>query len=485
MNAAVEDVLIEYIAEPTARIFHNSPAFVRAMMGPIGSGKTVACVQEILRIGMLQEPQRDGIRRTRWAVIRNTFPELKSTTIKTFLDWFEPISSIIYSVPITAIIQFGDVWIEVFFIALDKPKDVKKLKSLELTGIFINESSEIPKEVLDMATGRVARYPAKRDGGAVRSCVILDTNPPDDDHWLYRMFEEELPDTYELFKQPPALLRLQGKNGPIYLPNPAAENVKHQQLGYKYWLNLIPGKAKEWINVFVMGMYGSSHAGRPCYPSYNDSVHCSSKPLEVYKTVPLLLGWDYGRTPVCIIGQMAPSGQFRILDEIIVDVDGPGMGIRKFVRDVVKPYLTQHYAGHDAVYSWGDPSGISKDSGEQSLFDIQGEEGIPTESALSNDIPYRLENVDYFLLRMVDGEPGLLLDPKCRIVRKGFLGGYRFERVQVVGGGYKDKPNKNRYSHPHDSVQYLADLAKNGIVTMTDRTVATEVHTGINPDGWT
>lgn len=481
-----KDLLITYQAEPTGVKLHASKAFVRGLMGPIGSGKSVTCIQEIFRLACEQKPNRDGKRRSRWAIIRNTYPELKSTTIKTYLDWFGPIQNIKFDSPIVSVLEVNDVWIEIFFLSLDKEADIRKLKSLELTGVFMNEASELPKAVLDMATGRVGRYPAKRDGGATRSCVLLDTNPPDDDHWWYRMFEEDRPESFELFKQPPALIRLEHAGKDLYLPNPEAENIRNLDGGYNYYLRQTAGKSKGWVDVFVMGQYGTSSDGRPCYPSYNDAVHCSNEILKPVENSPILLGWDYGRTPVCIIGQMTPRGQLVILDEVCVDTDGHGMGIRQFTRDVVKPFLNTHYFGYTFL-SWGDPAGIARSQKvEENCYEIQAIEGIPTESAMSNDVSYRLENVDYFLLRMVDGKPGFQLSPNCKILRKGLNGSYQFERVQVSGDArYKDMPTKNKYSHSQDGLQYLADLAKNGVTNMTDRAVAKPLMDGPSAAGWT
>ncbi len=60
------------------------------------------------------------------------------------------------------------------------------------------------------------------------------------------------------------------------------------------------------------------------------------------------------------------------------------------------------------------------------------------------------------LNRLVNGQPGLLVSPKCRITRKGMAGGYHYKRVQVVGDErYQDKPNKNRFSHPCEAAQYM------------------------------
>ena len=77
---------VNYKAEPTASRFHRSNAFVRVLRGPIGTGKSVTCCMEMIRRGKEQEPF-EKVRRTRWAAIRNTYPELISTTIKTWEDW--------------------------------------------------------------------------------------------------------------------------------------------------------------------------------------------------------------------------------------------------------------------------------------------------------------------------------------------------------------------------------------------------------------
>jgi hypothetical protein len=58
---------------------------------------------------------------------------------------------------------------------------------------------------------------------------------------------------------------------------------------------------------------------------------------------------------------------------------------------------------------------------------------------------------------MVDGEPALLIDPRCRYIIKGFGGRYHYRRLQVPGQDrYTDVPNKNEYSHIHDSLQYAS-----------------------------
>ena len=121
----------------TLKEFLKNKSFFRGIRGPVGSGKSVACCIEIIKTAITQEKSEDGIRKSRWAVIRNTNPQLKTTTIKTWLDWFpeEDWGTFTWSVPYTHKIQKGDIDLEVIFLALDRPEDVKKLLSLELTGV--------------------------------------------------------------------------------------------------------------------------------------------------------------------------------------------------------------------------------------------------------------------------------------------------------------------------------------------------------------
>ena len=144
-----------------AKTFMKDPSFVRGLRGPVGSGKSVTCCMEIMRKATQQKPNEKGVRRTRWAVVRNTNPQLKTTTIKTWRDWFDDdLGRFIWSPPYTHHLNFAladktIVECEVIFLALDKTEDVKKLLSLELTGVWVNEAREIGKSIVDACTMRV------------------------------------------------------------------------------------------------------------------------------------------------------------------------------------------------------------------------------------------------------------------------------------------------------------------------------------------
>lgn len=474
-----------YVPSPTMKRFHESPAKFRGVMGPIGSGKSSGCCWEVLRLAMMQEPW-NGVRKVRVAIVRATYSELTSTTIRTWRDWFNsqmcPLKE--HESPISGRmrIRLGDgtlLDLEVFFCALEREEDTRKVLGMELTGIWFNEAKELPWGIVRDGMSRIGRFPAKREGGCTRKFAIADTNPPDDEHWWYKLAEEGrlvsdaegiTSKDFEFFRQPPALiLTEQG-----YAPNPAAENVEHLTDGYGYWIDQIPGREPEWVSVYVLGNYGVIADGQPVYGrTYSDSIHCAPMGLLPIKGWPVVASLDFGRTPAAVFGQQNPRGQLRILEEITtMDTD-----IRAMCRDLIKPKLLTTYKGCP-VYITGDPAGdVRSDRDSQSCYDIVREElrGLfqdvtPCEDT-SNALTPRLDAVKTFLRRLAEGHPGFYLSPECKMLRKGFQGRYKYRTIRAPGGGVRtsEVPDKDAYSHPHDALQYLCMYVLGGLKTGLSR----------------
>lgn len=423
---------------PTVQEFHNSQAFVRGIMGPIGSSKSSACCIEILKRAGLQAKSPDGLRRSRWAVIRNSYPELKTTTLKTWADWC-PLAygKIVYDSPITHYIKTPELDIEVLFMALDREEDARKLLSLELTGAWLNEAREIPKGILDALSGRVGRFPSRSMGGATWSGIIMDTNPPDDQSWWYTCAEEETPQGWEFFSQPPG-------------DSSEAENLNN--LPKNYYERIKAGKDPDWIKVYVRGEYGFVTEGKAVFPMYRDSVHTSPEVLVPLPDIALELGLDFGLTPSAVIGQKLPDGRWWVLDEFVTD----NCGIQRFAEMLGK-YLLTNYPSHIVGAAHGDPAGMARGHDERTAFEIMNEySGFRARPAPTNDLTMRLEVVTGALNRLVDGRPGLFVSPKAKIIRKGFTGGYHYKSIRSGNSTqFHDTPNKNQFSHPHDALQAM------------------------------
>lgn len=461
----------DYVPEATAAGFHRDDTEIRGIMGPVGSGKTTACCMEVFSRILEMPPCRDGVRRSRWAFIRNSYPELISTTMKTWGEWVpEELCHISMSPPINGVVRCRlkdgtSVEGEVLFLAIDRPEDTRKLRSLELTGAFLNEASELDEEVKRMAFQRCARYPGVADGvgGNFWTGLVMDTNPPDDTHWWYRLAEVEKPLGHRFWRQPPAIVPIESGEGVgrciEWVPNDgrflgfsAAENVKWHKLGYDYWLRQVHGNDKEWCRVFLMGEYGSIQRGKPVYPEYSDAMHYSGVELVLMRGVPLLMGFDLGLTPACVFVQQTPMGGVNVIDEVVTE----DMDLRRLLEGIVMPKMKGEYYGCRMFAVW-DPSGINRSQLDgRTCADIFNEFGIPSVQAPTNGFLARRDAVGYYLTRLVGGHGALRLSSKVSFLRKGMSGNYRYRQIGSGAHGkrYNEIPEKNIYSHVCEALQY-------------------------------
>lgn len=468
INAEMEDDKRLYIPNKTGDAFHEDDSFVRLIMGPYGSGKSTICCAEIVKRTLEMPAWCNGIRRSKWAIVRNTSGELMTTTLQTWLHWFEALGGYtkrqkpVMTYEHTFRDKYGICEIELIFLALDREQDLPKIRSLEVTGVYINEACEVPQGAISHFKGRL-RYPSQQLCDNHWSGIIADTNPPDKDHWIYKLFEKDKPNGYRMFKQPPGLLSINAHerkediasiqtHSGYFITNKEADNYQH--LRPDYYLRMAEGENEEFIKVFCQGQYGAVIMGKRVYTEYNDDFH-SAEDMQYAGGIPIDLSWDFGLTPACLISQFLPRGQLRFMKEFIAE----DMGIKQFAESVVLPYIRNELKGFTVGNSIGDPAGAARSqSDESTCMDILDGLGIPTEAAKTNSLVPRLEAMKYFLNRVIDGQAALLVSREgCPSFRKGFLGNYHFRRIPLMGEErYHDIPNKNSASHPHDAAQYMA-----------------------------
>jgi hypothetical protein len=399
----------------------------------------------------MQAPGPDGVRRSRWAVIRNTFSDLKSTTLKSFSQWLPPQLGKLTTgtSPIVHRVTTDDLDMELLFMPLDKEEDVRKLLSLELTGALVDEAREIPKSVIDALTGRVGRFPSKLQGGCSFSGITLISNPSDTESWLFKTCID-LPEGWAFFKQP------SGRSLD-------AENLEN--LPADYYKRIAAGKDPEFVKVYVDGEWGFLIEGKPVYPSWRDGVHVPAQKIEPLPGIGLTIGADWGLTPAAVIGQQYPDGRIAVLDEFVCE----DSGIVRFAQNLTR-YIQQNYPDHTVTTAVGDPAGQARGPDERDIFQIMRQHSPwHWRPAPSNDVTIRIEAVSAALNRMVDGKPGFQLNPSCGVLRKGFSGGYHFQKIAAGNGAtFHETPRKNQYSHPHDALQYMV-LAMAGADAVLNR----------------
>lgn len=476
-----------YDPTKTQRAFMLDEAYVRVLAGPVGGGKSVTCVHELVRLACGQAPNKNGVRKTRAVIVRNTADQLALTTRKTVFDWLPPGEAGVWKAvekTFTLIANQPDgtrVESEWLFIALDTPDDVRKALSLETTFLWGNEARELHSEVVDGLLGRLNRYPSMKDGGPTRSCALFDTNMPDEDTWWHDKMESP-PSNWSIFKQPAAIVKparyvelyaeepeevLEDKDGNEWAVNPACDNYDH--LPKQYYPNLIPGKTEDWLRVYLRSEYGRSLSGTPVYEkTFTYDFHVSPNPLKYIRgdSYPIVIGVDFGRTPAAVFKQRDPRGRVLTLGEVTAE----NMGIETFISTRLNPFIANNFAGGSFVCA-PDPAGFAKQQmNEMSLVDVLKKAGYKCVRPPTNDPERRIQAVERLLVQQLEGKAMYLIDPSCETLIRGFRYGYRYKIKK--NGEMEDRPDKNSFSHVHDANQYadsVIDMNVRGVSSQSGR----------------
>lgn len=431
----------KYVPSPTVKDFILDEHTIKLIMGPVGSGKSVGCLMNIARDCQTIPAGKDGIRRSRWAVIRNTNQQLMDTTFKSWQQWFpDGAAGRWMESKKTFFLRMGDVQAEIMFRPLDSAADLQRLLSLELTSAYFNELREIDKTIFEGVRTRIGRYPKRNDVPEFKASIISDTNPPDMDSWLYDMIEapdEALQQVMAVFRQPGGL-------------EPNAENLEN--LPKDYYQNMMAGASKDFIDVHVHGLYGRSNLGKPVHPSFDERLHTNGGYVPEHG-VSIVLAFDFGLTPAMVMKQMDGWGRINTFDECWTT----DMYLEQFLEKIVMPKLKRKYAGHQFVVI-GDPSGKIRGQGNGvSCFDVLKDAGFMAIPAPTNDLDPRVGATNHFLLTMAgDMQMGYQVSKNCEHLIKALRGGYRYEKKRIAKAGdeFAMLPSKNIYSHIAEANHY-------------------------------
>lgn len=430
------DFNVNYKASRTCAAFIKDRSNRKILAGPVGGGKTSACVMHILLNAMEQAPDNDGVRRTRHLIVRNTMPMLKQTTIKTWLDWI-PDGTLgkWLSSDKTYYLEFADVESEVLFLALEDANDIKKLLSLETTTAMFNEFKEINPAIVEglIGTKRIGRYPSRKNGpGATYPCLMADTNMPAMDSWHQQVMDGIIPG-FKLYKQPGGR-------------DPDAENLQYLPPGYYD----TEGLSEEYVRTMIDVQYGTSKEGLPVFRStFIPDFHIAKEPLIPFRssTYPIIIGLDAGLTPAAILMQQSPLGGVNILDEVYTP-KGESSGMERFLQVKLLPLIRSITYAECAFLVVVDPAAMQRSQPtEETVFDIITKARLKGIPGPTQDIDLRIGSMETLLGRQVAGKAGLLIDPKCTGLIAAMRYGYKYAARR--DGTTEEKPDK---THPDSDI---------------------------------
>ena len=465
----------EYKMLPTMEAFHSSDAIVRCIVGPVGSGKTTAAAHEICLLLPAYIAKTYGVTQTRWCIVRNSYRELQDTTLPSVMDWYSfgtwhaSDMMLEFHYPPSTLSGGYPMDVEILFRSCNKPDDMRKFKSLELTGGWIEESVELNEETKKMFINRLGRYPNPKMRDQ-KKCpgrwLIETTNPCSIDHEMYWKYNwvpagedpltcpKDINGRFTPWTVPGPYPKAYRKPIEDYFGwwQPPHENDENLKEGYYEDLMRDYGNNKEWINMYILGQPGVRVRGKPVYANYQATKH-SSRELIEWNGTPLYMGWDNsGIHPAAVLLQIRGPLQVDVLQEW----QSEGMGIVDFSK-MVLANINEWYPGAVIAAHYGDPAGGARFSrgggigGMTSNAELQWEEcGIRVLPSEQN-FDARRQAVDQMLLK----KDGLCININCTWLINGFQGAYVFPEKMGQEGEFLQNPIKNRWSHVHDALQYV------------------------------
>lgn len=481
---------------PVSTRFMMTPPIMGGLQllgGPIGGGKTTTKQTKAIRLAAQQQPSTRTrarndrgelvpVRKVKICSVRDTYRQLWKTTLPT---WWMRVPKTIgewggaENGPCSHHVTFqlrDNTLVDLIhdFIAIGENAVEDVMRGYQPTFWLLNEMDLLAWAVWEYGAGRAGRYPEMSEGGPTWYGALADCNAPEFESEVYQNIYTKSPAELEamgiqLFLQPSGL-------------SPQAENTKNLVAGY--YVNAARGKSRDYVARMIENRPGVSVAGKPVHPEFNDAIHVPTHEIEPIAGLPVIIGIDPRTYPSAVFLQRLPGGQRRFVDELQGEQN---MGARRFGKLLAEllhdrfPFLRpsdpmrlawQHNDTPQVVRLAGvvgmvDPSaqyGADKEAGEQDWLEIvESVSGIKIIPAPSNNLAVRREALKKPLSELIDGQPAIIVSPRCAKLRTGLNSGFRFRKLNTPGvAKYGTEVEKNSYADICEAAEYacLSDGAE-------------------------
>jgi hypothetical protein len=469
---------------PVAEAYYWSDDDIIGIQGPVGSGKTTTKMKRKLRRAvMMPRSTIDGVRRYKVLFIRETYRQLWSTTIPSYLETF-PKSMGTWAGgrgdPVTHVIRFEDEHGPIEFTAefMAFGDDIiASMRGVQTTDIDLNEADTMPEEIMGIGITRIDRWPARQHlSGLPRELqsygqIDCDFNAPDEENWTFKVFHdrarrEHITETLTAALQAdnPAArpIRITFFNQPGY-GEPGAENL--QNLSPSYYPRQIAALRLQGrgdlIDRLVYNKVTSLRAGEPVFQrEFNRRIHVSDQTLEVDRRAGLRIGLDQGFKGAAVIAQFLPPFRWRVLAEL--HFPNERLLAKVFGKRLAR-FLDERFPGVPIEAAWGDMAGehgASQAADENATWNLLVSRAagfrVRPQRFGTNRLQPRLEALRAALEHLDGGEPGLLIDPSCRFLINGLQSRYVWTDEVNQSGDKRKVPDKSlTEANVVDAAQYL------------------------------
>jgi len=376
-----------------------------------------------------------------WFLIRDTWENIRATTMEEFFKWFPPgVMGTYHATHKEFTWAEGVASGKVGFLGLDSPDDASKLMSRPMAGFGIDEPAPAVGSVgVDELIFDIAMTRLRQEGMKWYSAKLAENNP-DETHWTYKRFVGGIngkPDDGFVIWQPPR-----------------PENAANLPPAYYADLRRNLQHRPDLIRRFVEGDFGFQQIGKSVTPQWADKIHLTHGLIPM-RGRDLYLGWDFGLTPTCTITQITAEGFWNVLDCVV----GEGIGTYELIVDAVAPILRQKYGKHYTLRHIGDPTGKTPDPSSRLNSPVRTI--IKELGGTWRNGPIKpwegIEPLRSVLTRTTQGRGVLQVDRfSAAPIWQALRGGWHFNvtRTGLVSG----EPFKDMHSHPGDTMRYLAAI---------------------------
>ena len=464
---------------PTSDAFMMSRAFLQIIVGPVGSAKTMTMLRKLRRIGLMQGAMvdRNGVqmRRARCGVIRESYPNLEKNTLPSWFrihresdgkfGWKAPFSHRLNLIQAqdetgktTAYTDF-----EMEFRAIGDRSVEEACRGWEINAVGIDEADLQPPDLLSFLSGRVGRFSELDPSLVVDPTIIMALNAPYIDNWTYALaYEQELQDMFD-----PELAEALGDRPLVEVfiqpggRDPGAENLHNLPKGY-YTIQASLNKHRpDYVARMIDNKPVPMQHGQPVYPQFDYGRHVRELQFDPKRM--LIIGFDQGLTAAAVAMQRTAEGHLRSMREAVSFLQA-GKTLRKIgptaFGQMVRTMLAEHFpdVSEDRIRLVGDPAAWRARDNEDSERDwiraFEKAVGLKAHRAKTNKEALRHEAI----WRAQDGHDAYAVDPACKHLIRGHLGGYRYKDADMRDGetrGHLDVAD-TIYTHVCDAEQYGA-----------------------------
>lgn len=473
---------------PIADAFLASQAFFAIIIGPVGSAKTVTALQKGIRNGALQGGvvDQNGVtfRRARAGVVRESYPNLEANTLPSWFNivpeeegkfsWKAPYTHRFRKVLRREGNERGGRPIDVLDMEFEfraiGDKSVEAItRGWEINVLIVDEADLQPADLISYGSGRVGRF-ANMNASLVREPqIILSSNAPYTDNWLYKLAVEKDLGELDGFQSPELIAALEGRPliETFIQPGglaPGAENLHNLRGGVGYYhLQVAANKHRPgYVDRMVHNKFVPMQHGQPVYPQFNFVEHAVDR-IEYDPRRMLVVGVDQGLFAAAVLTQRTVMGEFRSLGEVVL-MQEEGKSLRKIgptafgkmLKTAIVVRCPEIRAEDLKVVL--DPAAFAATDREDDEQDwvkaFQAALGFRVHRAKSNREQLRLEAVR----KALSERNGYQVDKSCKNLIRGHLGGYRYRKGELTEGetrGHLEIAD-TIFTHVCDAEQYAA-----------------------------